>query len=72
MAEVAVEKAREQIAKLINAISHELIFTSGVIQPISEIEKIVHQKGGIFMTDATQSIGKINVDMEIDGIDLLC
>ncbi|MBI3500306.1 MAG: aminotransferase class V-fold PLP-dependent enzyme [Bacteroidetes bacterium] len=45
---------------------------TGVIQPISEISKIVHEKGSIFFSDATQAIGKINVDVESDGIDLLC
>ncbi|MBI4930838.1 MAG: aminotransferase class V-fold PLP-dependent enzyme [Bacteroidetes bacterium] len=45
---------------------------TGVIQPINEISKIVHEKGSIFMSDATQAVGKINVDVESDGIDLLC
>lgn len=155
IAESAVEKAREQVAKLIHATPHEIIFTSGateainlalkgvfenystkgnhivtvstehkavlntckhleskgakitrvpvnreglvdlellkesitektilvcvmyannetgVIQPISEISKIVHEKGSLFFSDATQAIGKINVNVE-EGIDLLC
>lgn len=45
---------------------------TGVIQPVNEIAQIVHEKGCIFMTDATQAAGKINVDVESDGIDLLC
>jgi cysteine desulfurase len=45
---------------------------TGVIQPIHEIAKIVHDKGSIFMCDATQAVGKIKVDVESDGIDLLC
>ena len=36
---------------------------TGVIQPISEISKIVHEKKCIFMSDATQAVGKINVDV---------
>jgi cysteine desulfurase len=44
---------------------------TGVIQPINEIAKIVHEKGSIFMCDATQAVGKIKVDVESDGIDLL-
>ena len=36
---------------------------TGVIQPISEISKIVHEKGSIFMSDATQAVGKIPVDV---------
>jgi cysteine desulfurase len=45
---------------------------TGVIQPIEQIAKIVHDKGCIFMTDATQAVGKIKIDVEADGIDLLC
>jgi len=44
---------------------------TGVIQPISEISKIVHNKGSIMMSDATQAVGKIPVDVNADGIDLL-
>ncbi len=44
---------------------------TGVIQPINEIAKIVHEKESIFMCDATQAVGKIKVDVESDGIDLL-
>lgn len=45
---------------------------TGVIQPIKEISKIVHAKNSILFSDATQAIGKINVDIQKDGIDLLC
>jgi len=45
---------------------------TGVIQPIREISKIVREKGCFFMSDATQAAGKINVNVEGDGIDLLC
>jgi len=45
---------------------------TGVIQPIHEIAEIVHNNNGIFMSDTTQVIGKINVDVEEDRIDLLC
>lgn len=43
----------------------------GVIQPIAEIAKIAHSKGALLHTDATQAVGKIKVDVEKDGIDLL-
>lgn len=36
---------------------------TGVIQPISDISKIVHGKGCLFMSDATQAVGKIPVDV---------
>lgn len=43
----------------------------GVVQPIREISAIAHQYGALFMTDATQAVGKIPVDVEADGIDLM-
>jgi cysteine desulfurase len=45
---------------------------TGVIQPIKEISKIAHKSGALFMTDATQAVGKIDVDVDDLGIDLLC
>jgi cysteine desulfurase len=43
----------------------------GTIQPIAEIGKLAKEKGIIFHTDATQAVGKIPVDVEKMGIDLL-
>jgi cysteine desulfurase len=43
----------------------------GVIQPVKEIAAIAHKHGALFMTDATQAVGKIPVDVIADGIDLL-
>ena len=43
----------------------------GTIAPIAEIGKIAKAKGVLFHTDATQSVGKIPVDVEAMGIDLL-
>jgi cysteine desulfurase len=43
----------------------------GVIQPIEEIGKIAKQKKILFHVDAVQAIGKIPVDVQKDGIDLL-
>ena len=45
---------------------------TGVIQPIKEIAALAHKKGAIFMTDATQAVGKIEIDVDDLGIDLLC
>ena len=45
---------------------------TGVIQPIKEIASIVHEKGSIFMTDATQAVGKIDIDINDLDVDLLC
>ncbi len=43
----------------------------GVVQPIAEIGKIAKEKGILFHTDAVQAVGKIPVDVQKDGIDLL-
>ena len=45
---------------------------TGVIQPIKEIASITHKKDALFMTDATQALGKIEIDVDDLGIDLLC
>lgn len=44
----------------------------GVIQPIKEIAEIAHEAGALFMTDGTQVVGKIEVDVDDLGIDLMC
>ncbi|HOJ07335.1 MAG TPA: cysteine desulfurase family protein [Ignavibacteriaceae bacterium] len=45
---------------------------TGVIQPIKEIGKICRNKNVFFFTDATQAIGKIQIDVEDLNIDLMC
>lgn len=45
---------------------------TGVIQPIKEIASLTHEAGALFMTDATQAAGKIEIDVNTLGIDLLC
>jgi len=44
---------------------------SGVIQPINLIANLAHAKGALFMTDATQAMGKVSMDVKALGIDLL-
>ncbi len=43
----------------------------GTIQPVAEIGKLAKEKGIVFHTDATQAVGKVPVDVEAMGIDLL-
>ncbi|HPH98726.1 MAG TPA: IscS subfamily cysteine desulfurase [Chitinophagaceae bacterium] len=43
----------------------------GVIQPIKEISTIAKKHGVLLMTDGTQAVGKIPVDVNKDGIDLM-
>ena len=45
---------------------------TGVIQPIKEIASIVHKYDCLFMSDATQAAGKIDVDVNDLNVDLLC
>lgn len=45
---------------------------TGVIQPIKEIADIAHENDAFFMTDATQAVGRIAVDVDFLGVDLLC
>lgn len=45
---------------------------TGVIQPIKEIAAMTHQAGALFMSDATQAVGKIPVQVDDLDIDLLC
>jgi cysteine desulfurase len=67
------------LEELTNAITDKTILVSimygnneiGVIQPMKEIAAITRSKGVLLHTDATQTVGKIPVDVEADGIDLL-
>lgn len=43
----------------------------GTIQPIAEIAAIAHDHGALCHTDAAQTVGKIPVDVESLGVDLL-
>ena len=45
---------------------------TGVIQPIKEIAELTHGVGALFMSDATQAVGKVPVHVDELGIDLLC
>ena len=67
------------LEELSNAITDKTILVSimygnneiGVVQPMKEISAITRSKGDLLHTDATQTVGKIPVDVEADGIDLL-
>ncbi|MGZ3667322.1 MAG: aminotransferase class V-fold PLP-dependent enzyme, partial [Ktedonobacterales bacterium] len=43
----------------------------GVLQPIAEIGKLCHERGVLFHSDATQAVGKVPIDVQKMGIDLL-
>lgn len=44
---------------------------TGTIQPIAEIVQLCRESGVIFHSDAVQAAGKVQFDMEDEGIDLL-
>ncbi len=43
----------------------------GVLNPVTEIGKICKEHGVLFHTDAAQSAGRVSIDVNRDGIDLL-
>ena len=43
----------------------------GTLQPIREIARLAHDYGALMHTDAAQSVGKISVDVNELGVDLL-
>jgi cysteine desulfurase len=67
------------LAGLDNALTASTVIASimyanseiGTVQPIREISEIVHRKGVYLHVDATAAAGKIPVDVQNDGIDLL-
>lgn len=44
---------------------------TGVIQPIKRIAELVHNAGALFMTDATQAVGRMPIDVDELDIDLM-
>ena len=66
-------------AELLKALRDDTILVSimlannetGVIQPVSDLAALAHERGVLFHTDAVQALGKIPVDVEVLGVDLL-
>jgi len=66
------------LKELENSISSETILVclmlanneTGLIHPLQEIESIVHSKGAKLMSDITQAVGKIPVDLKKLNLDL--
>jgi len=44
---------------------------TGVLQPLAELARLVHEHGGLVHTDAVQAAGKIPVDVTELGVDVL-
>ena len=69
---VDLEQLKEMINK--NTIVSSVMYANneiGTIQPLSEISKIVHEKGRFLHVDATVAAGRIPIDVQKYGIDLL-
>lgn len=67
------------LVELEKAITNQTILISimyannetGTIQPINEISELAKKHGVLFFSDATQAVGKILIDVNEDGIDML-
>ncbi|WP_273208673.1 cysteine desulfurase family protein [Runella zeae] len=69
---ISVDQLRSALRKdtilvSIMAVNNEI----GVIQPLKMISEITHQAGALFMTDATQAVGKLPLNVDELGIDLM-
>jgi cysteine desulfurase len=73
------EYGRVNPKDLENALTPQTILVSimhannevGTIQPIRELADLAHSAGAAFHTDAAQSLGKIPVDVQTLGVDML-
>lgn len=43
----------------------------GVVQPIEELAEIAHEQGALLHSDAVQALGKVDLNAEASGIDLV-
>jgi cysteine desulfurase len=69
---VDLENLKKQLTK--NTIVTSIMYANneiGTIEPIKEISEIVHEKGKYLHVDAVAAAGKIPIDVQKDGIDLL-
>lgn len=69
---VDLEKLKELVTK--NTTITSIMYANneiGTIQPIKEISDIIHDKGSYLHVDATAAAGKISIDVQKEGIDLL-
>jgi cysteine desulfurase len=44
---------------------------TGTVQPVKEISALARKHGVLFFTDGTQAVGKVPVDVNKDGIDIM-
>ncbi len=73
------ERGRVDVQKLAAAIKDDTVLVSimhgnneiGTLQPIGEIGRLCKERGVLFHTDCCQTFGKVPIDVEEMGIDLL-
>ena len=69
---VDIESARSAIDDNTVLVSVMIVNNeTGVVQDLKPVAEIAHQCGALFMTDATQAYGKIRLDVDEMGIDIL-
>jgi cysteine desulfurase len=44
---------------------------TGVIQPLAQVARLVHEHGGLLHSDAVQAVGKVTIDIADLGVDVL-
>lgn len=64
-----IEKFRPDTAAVICTLSSNVF---GIIPPVREIARAAHKRHALFILDAAQGAGYLPIDMEKDGIDILC
>lgn len=73
------EKGRFDMARFQRVLDEDTALVSvmwansetGTIFPIAEIARLAHEKGALFHTDAVQAVGKIPVNVQEAGVDML-
>lgn len=63
--EAALKKTPAKVVGIVHAET-----STGALQPLGEIAKVVHDQGGLFLVDAVTSLGGISVGVDAVGIDI--
>ncbi len=45
---------------------------TGIIQPLNEISKLVHENGSLLFSDTTQALGKVDLTKVLNQVDFAC
>ena len=69
---IELQQAEEAITDQTGLVSLMLANNEiGVIQPVSQIAHLAHQQGALVHCDATQAVGKMNLNVQDLGVDLM-